>query len=376
MTGPVLLYHRLSRKWHCLRRHEKLGDPTGRLQDHVFKTGKGLIPEILNGLIPSAARQKKEISLASPVHHAIKKSVISVKVPAHYRPFLRIGTCSWKYDSWKGLVYDKGKSYRPDDYLVDYARIFNTVEADQWFWSLFPGGIKLPEPAVARRYAASVPDDFVFTVKAPNSLTLTHYYDRETSGSLRGKPNPHFLDGELLVEFLDRLAPLRPKLGPVMFQFEYLNRQKMPNKEAFFERFADFISGAPKGYQYAIEIRNPNYLSPAFFEFLKQHGLGFVYLEGYFMPPIGEVLERFKPVPAPFSVIRLQGGDRADIEAETGAVWNKIISPKPERVEDAVRIVRHNTRSKVLTYLNLNNHFEGSAPLTAERFLETLRTEP
>jgi uncharacterized protein YecE (DUF72 family) len=298
--------------------------------------------------------------------------VISAKISARYRPWLRIGTCSWKYDSWKGLVYDEGKTYRPDDYLADYACVFNTVEVDQWFWSLFPGGIKLPDPRVAKHYAASVPGDFVFTVKAPNSLTLTHYYDRETSGPLRGQPNPRFLDGKLLSEFLERLAPLGTKLGPVMFQFEYLNKQKMPAKEAFFERFGDFISQAPKGHQYALEIRNPNYLSPAFFDFLKQYELGFVYLEGYYMPRIGEVLDRFKPVTAPFSIIRLQGGDRADIEAETGGFWNKIISPKPERIEDGVRIVRHNTRSKVLTYLNLNNHFEGSAPLTAGRLLQAL----
>ena len=301
--------------------------------------------------------------------------MISAKIPAPFRPWLRIGTCSWKYDSWKGLVYDAGKRYRPDDYLAEYARHFNTVEVDQWFWSLFPGGMALPDPLVADRYAASVPDDFVFSVKAPNSITLTHYYDRETSGPLRGKPNPRFLDVKLLAEFLERIAPLGTKLGPVMFQFEYLNRQKMASKEEFFEHFSAFISKAPKGYHYAIEIRNPNYLSPAFFEFLGRHKLGFVYLEGYYMPRIGEVLDRFKPFTAPFSVIRLQGGDRADIEAETGGVWNKVISPKPDRIEDAVRIVRHNRRSKVLTYLNLNNHFEGSAPLTAERFLQRLPGE-
>lgn len=298
--------------------------------------------------------------------------MISAKIPDGYRPWLRLGTCSWKYDTWKGLVYDAGKNYRPDDYLADYARFFNTVEIDQWFWSLFPGGVKLPETAVAKRYAASVPDDFVFTVKAPNSVTLTHYYDRESSGPVRGQPNPHFLDPKFWREFLDRIEPLRPKLGPVMFQFEYLNRQKMPSKEAFFERFGDFAAQAPKGYQYAVEIRNPNYLSPAFFDFLERHKLGFVYLEGYYMPRIGELLDRFKPVTAPFSVIRLHGGDRADIEAETGGVWNTVISPKPDRIDDAVRIVRHNRRSKVLTYLNLNNHFEGSAPLTAERFLKAL----
>ena len=103
-----------------------------------------------------------------------------------------------------------------------------------------------------------------------------------------------------------------------MFQFEYLNKQKMPSKEAFIERFGEFIDRAPKGYQYAVEIRNPNYLSPAFFDFLKGRGLGFVYVDGYYMPPIGEVFDKYKPETASFQVIRLHGGDRAEIEGRDG----------------------------------------------------------
>jgi len=302
--------------------------------------------------------------------------MISVHIPGSFRDHLRLGTCSWKYDSWKGLIYDEGKAYRPDDYLADYARFLNSVEIDQWFWSLFPNSVKLPEPRVVKRYAESVPDDFSFSVKAPNAITLTHFYSQKTSGSLAGNPNPHFLDNELLDAFLERLKPFGKKLGPIMFQFEYLNKQKMASKEVFLEQFGNFILKAPKGHRYAVETRNPNYLSASFFDFLKEHGLGFVYLEGYYMPPIGQVFDRFKPAPATFSIVRLHGGDRGEIEAETGEVWNKTVGPKPEALSAAARITRQNTRSKVLTYINVNNHFEGSAPLTIERFLEALSAEP
>ena len=44
-------------------------------------------------------------------------------IPTEY---LRIGTCSWKYDSWKGLVYDPDKKYRPEDYLADYSQYLPT----------------------------------------------------------------------------------------------------------------------------------------------------------------------------------------------------------------------------------------------------------
>ena len=299
---------------------------------------------------------------------------LDFSVPKEFRGLLRLGTCSWKYDTWKGLIYEPLKTYRPDDYLVDYAKKLDSVEIDQWFWSLFPGSLRLPDAAAVRLYAKSVPDDFVFTVKAPNSLTLTHYYAKQTPqhAAFAGKPNPAFLDQDLLCRFLDTLSPLASKLGPIMFQFEYLNKQKMPTKELFFERFGKFIDAAPKGYQYAVEIRNPNYLSAAFFDFLKDHKLGFVYLDGYYMPPIGQVFEKFKPETASFQVMRLHGGDRLEIEGETGEVWNNVVAPKPGGLKSAAKIVRANAKKRVLTYLNLNNHYEGSAPLSIGRFLDVL----
>jgi hypothetical protein len=46
---------------------------------------------------------------------------------------------------------------------------------DQWFWSLFPAGIRLPDPATARGYAQNVPDDFVFTVTHVAVATALHH---------------------------------------------------------------------------------------------------------------------------------------------------------------------------------------------------------
>ena len=91
---------------------------------------------------------------------------------SNYHSYLRIGTCSWKYDSWKGLIHEAEKDYKPYDYLTDYAKYYNTVEIDQWFWSLFPIGARLPNIETVKIYSNSVPDDFLFTVKAPNSITL------------------------------------------------------------------------------------------------------------------------------------------------------------------------------------------------------------
>lgn len=300
-----------------------------------------------------------------------------IDIPQTIRPYLRIGTCSWKYDSWKGLYYDPDKTYAPDDYLGDYSRHLNSVEIDQWFWSLFPGTIKLPDQGTVQTYAQSVPEDFVFTVKAPNSLTLTHYYSKQPSryAKYAGKANPYFFNDALLSKFLDLLGPLRKNLGPIMFQFEYLNKKKMPSQQNFLDQLHKFISTPPQEYKFAIETRNPNYLNQRFFDFLKDHGLGFVYLDGYYMPSIQVIYQKFRPLTAAFNIIRLHGGDRTEIENKTGSIWNKIISPKPSGLKAAAQIVKENTYKEIVTYVNINNHYEGSAPLTVERFIEAVIEE-
>ena len=299
---------------------------------------------------------------------------MKLEIPAAYRKHVRVGTCSWKYDTWKGLLYEPDTKYHRDDYLVDYSKHLNTVEVDQWFWSLFPTGVKLPERNTVETYAASVPRDFVFTVKAPNSITLTHFYAKQPARykEYANRPNDDFLSVQLLEKFLETLEPLKGRLGPVMFQFEYLNKQKMPSRDAFLERLGAFIEKAPAGYMYAVESRNPNYLSKAYFDFLRERKLAHVFLDGYYMPPIGDVAGKHEVQTADFSVVRLHGPNRKDIEAQTDSIWNRIVAPQDQGILSAVDIVKRNAEKSITTYINVNNHYEGSAPLTIERFLDAL----
>lgn len=278
---------------------------------------------------------------------------------------IRIGACSWKYPSWKGLVYSEGVK----NYLSEYARKFNTVEIDQWFWSLFPkGDPKLPDPHTVEEYAASVPKDFRFTVKSPNSITLTHPYARGRDAL--GKPNPHFLSAELTSAFLKTLRPLGKLLGPVIFQFEYLNRRKMESRTAFERQLAAFRGKLPGDQKYAVEIRNGNYLNDRFLEFLLDQGWSLVLLEGYWMPSIAEVWGKWEKLIRRFPAIifRLHGTDREKMERDTGKEWNRILRPHDAALAAIAGIVGELRGRKTEIYVNINNHYEGSAPLTIERF--------
>jgi len=143
----------------------------------------------------------------------------------------------------------------------------------------------------------------------------------------------------------------------------------------FLERLHTFFQNAPAGFQYAVETRNPNYLKDEFLDSLRQLGLGYVLLDGYYMPRIAEVAAKLDARTAAFSIIRLHGPDRAEIEKETGGTWNEIVEPKDDGLKATANIVSRNVEAGVNTYVNVNNHYEGSAPLTIRRLLEILRKD-
>jgi len=276
---------------------------------------------------------------------------------------IRIGTCSWKYDSWRGLIYPE---QGPVNYLREYSYYYNAVEVDQWFWSLFNGDkVVLPKPDVVREYAESVPDGFIFSIKVPNSITLTHHYTHNREGPLQA--NPYFLSIDLFKTFLDTLEPLSGHIGPLIFQFEYLNKKKMPDMDIFLERLQAFSRQLPGGYTYCVEIRNPNYLDSDYFSLLSSVNLYHVFLHGYYMPSIFDVYEEHKEQVRDLTVIRLHGPDRKKIEKRTQSKWNRIVDPKDNDLLSLQGMLKDLTNRKVYSFVFVNNHFEGSAPRTISR---------
>jgi uncharacterized protein YecE (DUF72 family) len=283
---------------------------------------------------------------------------------------LRVGACSWKYPSWQGLVYSAPQGI---DYLREYANRYDTVEVDQWFWSLFGAGtIRLPDPRDVRAYRQAVGDDFRFSVKAPDSITLTHLRNRDKAAALQ--PNERFLSPSLTIAFLDAISPLAGVLGPVMFQFEYLNRQKMPSQAQFQLVFQAFLNTLPAGHTYGLEIRNPNYLNRELFGFMAQNRVAPVLLQGYYMPSIMLLYERFRDLVAGQEtvIIRLHGPDRQGMEERAGGRWDQIVAPKDDELAGVAAIARDLLSAGVRVYVNVNNHYEGSAPLTIARLRRLL----
>jgi len=290
-------------------------------------------------------------------------------------PHPRIGTCSWNYPSWEGLVYRQGQQPGPA-LLREYATRFDCVEIDRWFWSLGRSGkAGLPSPSDAAAYREAVGDGFRFAVKAPNALTLTHEYARRKDDPLVA--NPHFLSRSLLGEFLDRIEAMHDVLGPILFQFEYLNRKKVPSRAAFLDQVAAFARELPPGFTYGVEVRNPPWVDAEHLTLLKDVGLIPVLISGYWMPPLEELFERHRKQLLGFDtiVLRLMGEDRGKIEETTGKVWNRIVEPHDAELGAVAGILVSISRAGRTPFLFVNNHYEGCAPLTITRLLDRLEAE-
>ena len=284
---------------------------------------------------------------------------------------IRFGTCSWKYESWKGLVYpEKGKF----NYLKEYSNHFNTVEIDQWFWSLFPQRkVVLPQNKIVNEYKNSVPDDFLFTIKVPNSLTLTHFYRKNKSEDLIN--NPHFLSKDLFEQFIDSIKPLHNQIGCLIFQFEYLNKDKMESQSLFQNIFYDFYSQVSMlGLPIGIEIRNPNYLNNNYFKFLEQLKIIPVMLEGYYMPSTRETCLNYKKHFSDSVIFRLHGPDRTGIEKLSNENWNQIYIDRAQELEKLSGLFSDLLNRKLDLFINVNNHFEGSAPITINRLKKLIKS--
>lgn len=283
---------------------------------------------------------------------------------------LRIGTCSWKYDSWKGLIYPETEKF---NYLQEYSKHYNTVEIDQWFWSLYPPSkVVLPQKNIVKDYKNSIPKDFLFTIKIPNSITLTHFYRKNKSEDLL--KNPFFLARDLYKNFLESIEPIHNNIGCLILQFEYLNKDKIASQDMFQNFIYDFISEiSVMNFPIGIEIRNPNYLNKKYFEFLSGLKIIPVMLEGYYMPSVIETCNKFLNQIKGTIVFRLHGPDRSAIEKLSNEKWDKIYIDRTAELKTLSELFKTLQSHNLDLFINVNNHYEGSAPKTIKKIKDLLQ---
>ena len=179
---------------------------------------------------------------------------------------------------------------------------------------------------------------------------------------------------DLFEEFLQTIKPIKNQIASLIFQFEYLNKQKMSSLAEFQKNLHQFFTSLPADVPpLSIEIRNPNYLSTSYFKFIKDLDISNVFLQGYFMPPVFGIYNKYKEYIKSRAIIRLHGPDRSGIEKMSGENWSKIYINRDDELKDIVEMITDLNNKGVDIYLNINNHYEGCAPITIDKILTCLQ---
>jgi uncharacterized protein YecE (DUF72 family) len=289
-----------------------------------------------------------------------------------------LGTSSWKYPGWCGMLYDRARyewrgkfaeSRFKRDCLAEYAEVFKTVCVDAAYYT-FP----------SRQYldgmANQVPEDFRFGFKVTDAITIKRFPNLERFGEMAGKPNENYLNADLFTKaFLAPCETIRPKVGLFIFEFSHFWPSDYQQGRDFAAHLDKFLGQLPHDWPYAVEMRNRNWLKTEYFECLSRHQVTHVFNSWDAMPPVGEQMalpgSRTNPdrIAARFL---LKPGRKYDQAVKAFEPYDSIKEEVPEARAAGRTLIAEGraTGSKRETFIYVNNRLEGNALGTIAAMLE------
>jgi uncharacterized protein YecE (DUF72 family) len=285
------------------------------------------------------------------------------------------GGSSWKYPGWKGLVYNReypSQKIFERECLSEYSTIFPTVCAD---FALYD----FPDPGRMKAIHDQTTGEFTVSLKVTDRITVKRYPNLPRHGAHAGKENPDFLNVELFEDaFLAPMAELRKKVGIIIFEFSAFYPQSGVTYRRFTELIDGFLARLPKGYAYAIEVRNREFLTEEYFALLRRHGVSHVLNSWTRMPPILEQIQMAGILTAPFSVARalLRPGRTYEEAVKKFSPYEEIKEENPDLRAGLADLVRHCIAEGKALYAYINNRAEGNSPKTIEAILDILDRYP
>lgn len=288
-------------------------------------------------------------------------------LPAH----LRLGTSSWSYPGWAGLVWDR--EY-PETNLSRYGLtayckhpLFRTVSVDRNFYRSL-------NVAQFAEYASQVDQDFRFVVKAPSLITDALVRDESGRGM---RINAHFLNAaEALQMFVEpALEGLGHRLGALVFQISPLPTgwlSRMPELinrlHQLLDAIPDLKAAAPDAVV-AVEVRDREWLTPQFVQVLRATGATYCMGLHAKMPPITEQLPILRalwpgPLVCRWNLNPLHGAYGYEDAEKAYSPYDKMMDPDVATRAELARVIAGTAKAGQNVYVTLSNQAEGSGPLS------------
>lgn len=270
------------------------------------------------------------------------------------------GTSSWSEKSWLGPFYPPGT--KPGDYLAYYATQFATVEADTTYY-------RAPSRDLTRGWMHKTPPGFLLSAKFPRSIV--HAGEGEKPDATRVLV-PEFV-GPDTQRFLQAMAEMGEKCGPLVMQFPYFNRAAFAGLGPFLERLEPYLASLPKDFRYGVEIRNKNWLVPELLDVLRRHAAALVLVDLVYMPHPADLARDLDLVTTDFIYARLIG-DRKAVEAHT-KTFDKIVTDQSARLTRWAELFESLMPRVRDTFVYANNHYAGFGPATIRDLARRLERE-
>ncbi len=306
-------------------------------------------------------RRSRDVLAAPPSSELL---ALAAELP----PQVHLGTSTWSFPGWNGIVYgdDYSNSKLSREGLTAYGAhpLLRTVSIDRSFYQALTVTEYL-------RYAQQVPEHFRFIVKAPMTITDA------TVRAERGEPvslNPCFLNAQMAIdEFVTPcLEGLGAKAGALVFQLSPLPDQMLAQPAVFIERLAGFLTALPKlpeGTCYAIEIRDASLLTPRFIRTLKAAGVRYcVGIHARMPDPLRQAaaLALLDGEPAGPLIVRwsLHGGFKYEQAKAKYEPFNQLVDEDPATRSALAELAARYALAGQPVVIAINNKAEGSAPLS------------
>ena len=275
---------------------------------------------------------------------------------------LYLGGSTWSFPGWAGLVY--GRSYPAPrlarEGLAAYARhpLLRAAGIDRTHYRPLPA-------ADLARYAAAVPEDFLFLVKAHEACTLARFPEHARYGAERGRANPLFLDAayaaaEVVAPYVEGLGA---KGGALLFE---IAPQDLGPPPRFTARLHAFLAALPRGPLYAVELRNRELLTADYAAALADAGACHCLNVHPRMPDLRVQAHLAGIAAAPLVVGRwlLGGGLTYEVAGKRFAPFDRLAAPDPAVRRTLAALARDALAAGRRFLLTVNNNAEGSAPLS------------
>jgi uncharacterized protein YecE (DUF72 family) len=336
--------------------------------------------------VPEPNPKKRKAStgvMPAPVPEEIQ--TLAQSLPAQ----LRLGTSSWYFPGWSGLVWDQpyAESKLSKEGLRAYSQhpLLRTVSLDRAFY----------RPMTAPQYAqlaAQVSDDFRFVVKVPSMISDALIRSTEGENAGRGlQVNPHFLDAALFQEacLQPLLEGLGGKLGALVLQMSPLPAQMLFSTEIlrFFELLAGVLSAqnaiknVANDAVMAIEVRNPEFINThlrdELIALLKDTRATYCLGLHAKLPPIEEqlpILRKLWPGPLVCRWNLHSKHGRYGYEAAKSQYepFDKLVDEDPATREQLARVIAGTVKGGQQAFVTINNKAEGSAPASVMKLAQAV----